>query len=460
MSVAESLGAFAVRTSYDDLSPEARMQLRIRTLDSLACAIGALGAEPIRFLRAYVDEFGGAPKASLIGGGRAAPEHAALYNGALVRYLDFNDSYLAAGETCHPSDNLAAVLAASEYAGGGGREFLAALGVAYQVQCRLSDVAPVRHKGFDHTVQGAYAAAAGVASALRLDPVRAAHAIAISGTAQNALRVTRTGRLSHWKGLAAPHAASGAVRAALLARRGITGPLEVFEGRKGFMDSIAGPFEIDWSREDLERVRATIVKRYNAEVHSQSALEGVIELRREAGVQPADIDRIEVEIFDVAFHIIGGGDEGSKTTVETKEDADHSLPYLLAVALIDGDVGPRQYAPDRIRRDDVQKLLRRVEVRPSEGRSRAFPREMSCGITIRLRDGRTLVKEKRDYEGFTTRPWSWERAVKKLERLTPGIDARRRADLVDIVRELEHRPMADLARAVAAMSAEVVEVNP
>ena len=164
-------------------------------------------------------------------------------NGFLVRYLDFNDSYLAKGETCHPSDSLGAVFAACQYAGGSGRDLLTALAVSYQVQCRLSDEAPVRARGFDHTVQGAYAVAAGTARALGLGPEETANAISISGTAFNALRVTRTGSLSHWKGLAAPHMAAGALHAALLAMQGITGPREVFEGNKGFKGSISGPIQ-------------------------------------------------------------------------------------------------------------------------------------------------------------------------------------------------------------------------
>src|SRR5206468_7254402 len=127
--------------------------------------------------------------------------------------------------------NLGAVLAASEYALSNGREFLTALALAYQVQCRLSDVAPVRAKGFDHTTQGAYAVAAGVARALGLDQNGVANAVAMSGTAYNALRVTRTGSLSNWKGLAYPNTAFGATHATFLAMRGITGPLEVFEGK-------------------------------------------------------------------------------------------------------------------------------------------------------------------------------------------------------------------------------------
>jgi len=308
-------------------------------------------------------------------------------------------------------------------------------------------------------VQGAYAAAAGIASALHLDPARAAHAIAISGTAQNALRVTRTGRLSHWKGLAYPNVAFGAIHAALLAMRGITGPLEVIEGRKGFMESIAGRFQIDWTREDLERVRQTIVKKYNAEIHSQSAIEGILELGSEGAFQPADIDRIVVDIFDVAFHIIGGGEEGAKIDVETKEEADHSLPYLLAVAVIDGDVGPPQYRLDRIRRDDVQHLLRRVEIRPAEALSRRFPREMGCAITVTLRNGHVLKKDKRDYEGFTTRPFSWQRAAEKLERLAPMMEASRRSDLLDVVWNLDQRPIADLARVLEAVTQPTTELH-
>src|SRR5438093_558403 len=228
MTIAERLARFAARASYDDLSEAAREQLKIRVLDALACAIGALDGEPVRLVRAQVEEFDGAGPCSLIGGGHAAPDRAAFYNSALVRYLDFNDSYLTKGETCHPSDNLGAVLAAAEYAGASGRDFPAALALAYQVQCRLSDVAPVRDAGRDHVTQGAYAVAAGGARALGLDPTRTAHAIA--GTAFNALRVTRTGLLSHWKGLAYPNVAGAVTRTTFLARRGITGPLEVFEG--------------------------------------------------------------------------------------------------------------------------------------------------------------------------------------------------------------------------------------
>jgi 2-methylcitrate dehydratase len=392
MTQVEQLGRFVATARWEDVSGAAREQLRLRVLDSLGCALGALDSDVPALVRAHVDDFGGAPRCALVGGGRSAPDRAALLNGALVRYLDFNDAYLAPGETCHPSDNLAPVLAAAEYAGADGRTLLTALAVAYQVQCRLSDVAPVRARGFDHTVQGASAAAAGVARALGLDAERTAHAIAIAGTSLNALRVTRTGALSHWKGLAYPAMAAGALQAAFLAMRGVTGPREVFEGNKGFIDAIAGPFELDWSHEDLEAVRRTILKRFNAEIHSQSAIEALLELRAEHGLRADDVERIELDTFQVAFDIIGGGEEGDKRRVATKEEADHSLPYLLAVALLDGQVLPEQYLAERIAAEDVLELLLRVDVRPDRALSDRFPAEHSARVRLRLRDGRLLER--------------------------------------------------------------------
>ena len=452
----DQLAQFVCGAQFEGISEPAREQLKLRVLDSLGCALGALDGEPVRIVAAQVREFGGAPLATLIGAGKSAPDRAALYNGALVRYLDFNDSFLAPGETCHPSDNLAPVLAAAEYAHADGRTLLTALAVAYQVQNRLSEVAPVRAKGFDHTTQGAYAVAAGVSRALGLDPQRTANAIAIAGTSLNALRVTRTGELSHWKGLAYPAMGFAATHAAFLAMRGIAGPSEVFEGNKGFIEAIAGPFEIDWRHEDLESVRRTILKRFDAEIHSQSAIEALLELRAAHAIKSADVQRVELDTFQVAFDIIGGGEEGSKYEIATKEEADHSLPYLLAVALLDGQVLPEQYRPERIAAPDVQELLRRVEVRPDDELSKRFPDEHSARIRVHMHDGRVLEREQHDYEGFHSRPMSWDTVAAKFERLaSPHVDDRLRARIKDAVARLDAIGINELASELAAVSSPV-----
>jgi 2-methylcitrate dehydratase len=449
------LGRFVAAASADTMTVEAKDELKKRILDSIGVAIGALDGEPIRMIRVQNADFGGQPLATLIGGGKTAPDRAAFYNGALVRYLDFMDSYLAKGETCHQSDNFGAVLAAAEYADASGKDFLTAMAVAYQVQGRLCDVAPVRSKGFDHTVQGAYAVAAGVSRALGLDAEKTANAIAISGTSNNALRVTRTGALSHWKGLAYPHTAFIGTHAAFLALRGITGPEEVFEGNKGFKDAIAGQFSIDWSKEDLENVRDSIIKKYNAEIHSQSSIEGALELQAREGFRWDEIERIEIDIFDVAFHIIGGGEEGDKTSaIRTKEEADHSLQYMVGVALIDGNVLPAQYEPERILRDDIQSLLKRFVVRPKREYTDRFPAEVATTVTVTLKDGRRLSVDKTDYEGFRTRPMSWETVIAKFNGLaTPFASERSRRAIIDAVQHVEEIRTRDFAAILGELQA-------
>lgn len=429
----QELARFAGRARWEDVPGPSQEALKKRVLDALGCAYGALEAPPVRAIREHTVDFGGNPLSTLIGGGRTSPDRAAFYNGAAVRYLDFNDAFLGRGEACHPSDNLGPVLAAAEYAGASGKDMLAALAVAYQVQLRLSQVAPVRGKGFDHSTQGTYAAAAGVARALGLNAEKTANAIAISGTAFNALRVTRTGSLSNWKALAYPNVAFGAIHAGFLARRGVTGPMEVFEGSKGFMDAIAGRFELDWSKEDLEAVQLTIIKRYNAEGHSQSTIDAVLELRKD-GLRAEDVERVDLHVFDVSYEIIGPG-AGDKKKVKTKEEADHSLPYLVASALLDGEMTPAQYAEDRVNRPDVQALLQKVDVHEDLALSKAFPEHQGVRIEVRLRDGSTRSLARPDYES----PSSWEELEGKFAALGG------RPELVDIVKRLDELPVSALA---------------
>lgn len=443
-TLVEQLGTWVGNVGWEDISEEAREALKGRVLDSVGCAIGALEGEPVKAIRRMTENLGGNPRITLIGGGKSTPDYATFYNGATVRYLDYNDSYLAKNETCHPSDNVAPVLAAAEFAEAEGRDFLTALAVAYQVQCRLSDVAPVRNHGFDHTVQGAYGAAAGAARAMGLNEEQIANAVAIAGTGYNSLRVTRTGELSNWKGLAYPNTAMGAVHATMLARYGITGPREVFEGNKGFMDSIAGSFEIDWDLEDLERVTETIIKRYNAEIHSQSSIEGLLELRNRENIKPEDIKEIRLTTFDVAYNIIGGGEEGGKKLIRYKEEADHSLPYMLAAAYLDGRVLPEQYEPERIMRDDIQHLLQKVHVKPSEAYSDRFPDEMACDIELETTDGRVFTIEKRDYKGFKTQPAGWDVLMEKYNSLTSHVDGTVAQKIADTIKNLENVKVSEL----------------
>ena len=453
MTESQQLAAFVEAATLDGASPEAVEQLKIRVLDTVGVAIGALDAEPIIAIRELLEDLGGTEQATLIGGGKTTPERAAFFNSALSRYLDFMDAYLAKGETNHPSDNFGAVLAAAESVGASGKQLLTAFAVAYQVHTRLSDVAPVRAKGFDHTTQGAFAAGASAAKALGLPSEQIANALAIAGTANVALRVTRTGNLSHWKGLAYPHVSKEGTWAALLASRGITGPEEVFEGNKGFKDSVSGPFEIDWSKEDLESVKRTIIKKHNAEIHSQSALDAALDIRAQEGFKTEDIEKIRLTTFNVAYSIIGGGEEGDKQLIRTKEEADRSLLWMLALVLLDGQLNPEQYEPARIVANDVQALMKKVEITPSDEFSDRFPDHMPAELEVTLNDGSVFTASQDSYLGFHDNPLDWENARKKFDALvTPFTGEELREEIATIIHELDTRQVSELTEALAKVS--------
>jgi 2-methylcitrate dehydratase len=464
----EEMAAFAVKVDYDDLSEEARAQLKLRVLDTIGCAIAALSGGPVHAVREQVTEFGGRGPCTLIGmDGTTAPDRAAFYNGALVRYVDFMDNYMGKKQSCHPSDNFASVLAACEYASRSGKDFMAALALAYAVEIKLIDAIPVEEKGFDHTVHLAYSMAAGISRALGLNERQTANALAISGTAFQGLVTTRSGYLSNWKGLASAMTALGAMNATFLAKRGITGPLQVLEGKNGLMQSLGEKQKIEWSPADLNLVTRTSVKSYNAEVHSQSSIEGMLELREKYGFRGEDVDRVDVTVFKQAFNIIGEGEEaGDKHDVRTKEQADHSLPYIMAVAIIDGEVTPRQYEIERIRRGDVQELLKKVHVQTQMhvGRrafevldtyTQKYPEEMPCKIVVRLKDGREFECEKTDYYGFYTRPMSRQAIARKFETLAEDHSGESlRREVESSVDNLDNIKVTDLTRLLSQVRTE------
>ncbi|MEK6705675.1 MAG: MmgE/PrpD family protein [Bdellovibrionota bacterium] len=446
--VAYNLADFIRQASFKNLSREVITGLKIHILDSIGCALGALGASqssPVVIIREYMDEFGGPPYCSMIGGGKVAPCDAAFFNSALVRYLDFNDSFIAKGETCHPSDNLGALLSVGQYVDGDGKDLLVALAVAYQVQCRLCELAPLRDRGFDNSTHGSYATVAGISKMLGLDAGQIVNAIGIAGVSHNTLRVLRTGSPSHWNGLAYADTALGAVRAAFLAMGSVTGPADIFEGRKGFMEVISGEFNIDWKMEKLDAVLRTSIKRYNAEIHAQSAIEGMLELRNKSRFRAEDVERVDAEIFDVALEVIGGSDYMISTKISMKEQADHSLNYLLSVALIDGQVMPEQFREGRLHSDEVATLMEKIKVKPSAYYSARFPAELPVLIVVTLKNGMSFKIEKNDYEGFVTRPATWRFVENKFHRLAEAyIDAKHRYELVDFISHLEAKKIVDL----------------
>src|ERR1700752_1090358 len=390
MTQVESLAKYAARASFTDLSAESRGQLPIHILDSLACSIAALGSGPVDACRAQVGEFGGVGPCALIGGGQANPIYASFWHTALVRYVDFMDNFLAPTETCHTADNFGVALTIADYVGGSGGDLMLAVALSYTVQSRFVDHANFMTRGFDHTAQLAFSLNAAAGRLLGLSEPQIANAIAMAAASDASFAVIRAKPLSQWKGLASAQSALGAMNTLFLARRGVEGPLQVIEGPNGIDNLLHMQIRIDWEKQGYEGVLESTIKKYNSMIHTQSAVHCMVELVRSLELDASQVVSIEAEVFQLCYDFSGGGLYGVDRVIRTKEQADHSLPYLLAVALLDGDVMPAQFEPDRIIRPDVQTLLKRVSVRPNHEYTDQYPHKMPVKITIRLKDGTAI----------------------------------------------------------------------
>jgi 2-methylcitrate dehydratase len=454
MTQVESLAKYAARASFADLSAESRRQLPIHILDSLGCSIAALGAGPIQACREQVAEFGGTGPSTLIGGGQANPIYASFWHTALVRYVDFMDNFLARTETCHTADNFGVALTIADYVGGSGRDLMLGVALGYTVQSRLVDQANFMTSGFDHTTQLAFSHNAAAGRLMGLSDRQIAHAIAMAAVSDASFAVVRAKPLSQWKGLASSQSALGAMNALVLARRGVEGPLQVVEGPLGIDHLLRMKINIDWDKQGYEGIVESTIKKYNSMIHTQSAVHCMVELAKQNKLDPGKIVSIEAEVFQLAYDFAGGGLYGTDRVIQTKEQADHSLPYLLAVAILDGDVQPAQFKPNRIIKADVQGLLKKVSVRAKHEYTDEYPEKMPAKITVRFQDGKVIEHEVQDYPGLASHPFTWDDSVEKFDRLVAGrIDEGLNREIKGAVRSLENVQVRDLMKLLSRVGA-------
>ncbi|HEY8506274.1 MAG TPA: MmgE/PrpD family protein [Gemmataceae bacterium] len=434
-NLARRFAGYAARLRFETLPPAVVHEVKRRFIDSFATAVGAMPAEAYGIAKRCAGRVRATPGATLLGGGESSPEWATFVNGLLIRYLDYNDTYLSL-EPAHPSDNLAAVLAAGEAAGADGKALITAAALAYEIQCRLCDAASLRKHGIDHVTYGAISSALAACKLFNLDADRTTHAVGIAGVANVALRQTRSGELSMWKGCAFANAARNGVFAALLAAEGMTGPAPIFEGELGFMNLVTrerftvaplGGEEIAGGGTQPFMITQTYIKFWPAEYHSQSAIDAVLQLRPEVGDLGA-VESIDVHTFDAAVDIIGKDPE--KWRPRTRETADHSLPYCVAVALVDGEVTLAQFEPARFTDPAVLEMTAKVKVHRDAALSARYPRGIPNRITVTLSGGRKLVREVEFPRGHAQNPMTDAEVEQKFRTLVEPRYGKERADQI------------------------------
>ena len=419
MELAQRLAEYALSIKYSQLDRGTVKEMKARVVDALGCAIGAYDEEPVRMSRRVAMGLRGSGASTLLGtGSKTSPELASFVNGLMVRYFDYNDTYLSK-EPAHPSDNLAPCLAVAESEGAPGREFMAAAVVAYEIQCRLCDAADIRHRGWDHVNYGLASSSLASAKLMGLDEGRATQAVNIALSGHVAMRQVRAGELSMWKGASFSNAARNGVFAALLAREGMTGPAPIFEGEMGFFRQVSGRFDLDipgfGGRGGNYKVNETYIKYWPAEYHAQSAIWAALEARNHV----KDFDRVSsvlIETHEAGYSILGK--DRAKWRPKTKETADHSLPYMVGMALLHGEVDNSTYSDRNLADRRNLSFMRKIRVVEDPEFTALYPAKgMANRVTVAELGGRETTAQVVVPKGHPLNPMSKEDIETKFMRL-------------------------------------------
>jgi 2-methylcitrate dehydratase len=432
-TLAARLAAYADGLTFDKLTKEAVHETKRRFIDSFATAIGAMPSEAYTIAQKCAARVSSTPGASVLAGGRSSIEWATFVNGLLIRYLDFNDTYLSK-EPAHPSDNLAAVLAVGEATSAGGRDLITAAVLAYEIQCRFCDAASLREHGVDHVTYGAISSAVAAAKLMKLDEPRIAHTVGLAGVCNVALRQTRSGELSMWKGCAFANAARNGVFAATLAADGMTGPAPIFEGDLGFFKLVAretfdpAPFGAETGNTDGFMINKTYIKFWPAEYHSQSAIDAALQLRADLKGDVSQVKEIEIATFEASYNIIGKYPEA--WAPKTRETADHSLPYCTAAALLDGDVYLESFDEAHFTNPALVAFTGKVKVRHDSALDARYPKGIPNRITVTLNDGTQMVREVEFPRGHAGNPMTDAEVEAKFRRVAEPRYGKAKADAI------------------------------
>jgi 2-methylcitrate dehydratase len=438
MTLARDIANYAVALSYTELDGDVIREVSRRVVDSIGVSYAALDAMPVKAAMSVATRLESGYGASVLGSWKKVPvTEAAFANGCAVRYLDFNDTYLSR-EAIHPSDNIPAMMAVAEAEEVGCKDLTLGIVVAYDVACRLADAASIRDRGWDHVTYIAISSAVGASKIMSLSEEQTAQAINLAATANVALRQTRAGELSMWKGCAAANAARNGVFAALLAKHGMTGPSPIFEGEMGFFEQVSGRFGFD-SRRRHHKIVETHVKNYPVEYHSMSAVDAIMEIRK--NVPSSLAEELTIDTFTVGWKIIAKDSE--KWNPQTKETADHSLPYIVDRAYIDGGIWLDSYDAPKLHEERVRLLLKLTKVRVDSGFDRLYPEAVPSRITVKT-NGKREMAEVTYPKGHCKNPLTDSEVEMKYVKLGAPIRA------LPTLWSMEGRTMSDLIEALTS----------
>jgi 2-methylcitrate dehydratase len=433
-TVSRILSRYATGLRYEDLSPDVIRYGKHLLLDTIGVAIGGYASEPSRITRSVVRELGGRPEATIIGSGeKTSASLAALCNGVMVRYLDFMDVYFNL-DGPHPSENIPVALAAAERQHASGKEMLVGMFLGFEIQGRMADTWSTVRSGLNFVSMGGYVTPIVAGKILKLTENQMVNAIGLAGCTSHTTNYLGD-QVTMIKALGYPFTGQRGIEAALMAQKGMTGPEDAVEV---FMRLIrfTGDLTPLTKGADKPRILLTALKPYAAEYMSHSALEALYGILKEHPLKAADIESMHLQTFNAAIGVLA---RDGAYKPQTRETADHSLPYCLAVGLIEGDIGAEQFAHEQWKDPKVIDLMSRIKITEDPEMSKLYPPARPANLEIRTRDG-NLYRRRVDYpKGDPHNPMSNEEVKAKFRKLAqPLMKENRVKAIIDCVDGIEN----------------------
>ncbi|HMD97879.1 MAG TPA: MmgE/PrpD family protein [Terriglobia bacterium] len=434
------MAQWAADLTFEHLSPEAVYQAKRFLLDSLGCALGGYRQHDVRIALGVLKEIAGPGPATVIGsGGRMDPVSASLANALMIRVMDYNDIYWKQ-DPSHPSDLFPAALACCERAQSDGRELIVGLVLGHEFEMRFCEAAfpGIRERGWHHATLTAFVSPIVAGRALHLGWAQIQHAIGISASRHATLGAVTAGKLTMMKNTVDPMATQSGVFAALLAEKGYTGPEHVLDGKEGLAHCFGPEWKLNLLTDGLGqswRITQCGMKAFPTEALTHTPISAVLDLVKQYDLQPDYVEKIQLRSLARAADILA---DPSKYDPRSKETADHSLPYVIAAALVDRQVTPLQFTPEKIMDSAIRAQLNKVEVVADPEIEKVFPALQRVIVTIRTTDSRELTRQLDYPKGDPRNPLTDREVEEKFEALAEPVlspAARRRA--IDAVWNLE-----------------------
>src|SRR6266496_4143700 len=450
------MSRWASGLQFKDISSEAVYQAKRFLLDSLGCALGGYRQQDVTMALEVLSEVAGRGRATVFGSGRRFdPVSASLANALMIRCMDYNDIYWKQ-DPSHPSDIFPAAIACCERARSGGKELIVGLVLGHEFEMRFCEAAfpGIRERGWHHATLTAFVSPIVAGRALHLSSEQIQHAIGISGSGHCTMGAVTAGKLTMMKNTVDPMATQSGVLAALLAEKGYTGPEHVIDGKEGLAHCYGPEWKLNVLTDGLGgtwRITHCGMKFFPTEALTHTPISAVLDLVKENDLRPENVEKIQVRSLARAADILS---DPSKYDPHTKETADHSLPYVIAAAIVDRQVTPAQFEMKKIMDPAIRAQLKKVEVVADPEIEKVFPALQRVVVNITTADGRWLSKQLDYPKGDPRNPLSDAEIEEKFRALAEGVlSEKAQKKLIDAIWSLEE--CASVSKLMALMKAGV-----